>query len=270
MILHVPHSSSTIPEELRDQIVLSDEELRMEQCLMTDAFTDELFALPETTMVRFPISRLLVDVERFPDNATEPMSKVGMGMMYTRTAFGKQLRRTLQADEKRNLLTRYYETHHHRLAAEVEEELEQYGKALIVDCHSFASQPLPFEMDQAIPRPEFCIGTDSFHTPGSLTHIAARCIKGMGFTVDINRPYAGSLVPMAYYRKDRLVASIMIEVNRSLYMDELSGIKAHGFDHTKEQIQGILKAIREFQQQAQPNAWGEAKMLVASLGPRAG
>jgi hypothetical protein len=42
MILHIPHSSDVIPENLRDQIVLSDDDLAAELTLMTDAFTDEL------------------------------------------------------------------------------------------------------------------------------------------------------------------------------------------------------------------------------------
>ena len=76
------------------------------------------------------------------------MSEVGMGMIYTRTADGRKLRRTLQADEKRNLITKYYETHHQMLTAEVKKELEQHGNALIVDCHSFPNKPLLFEKDQ--------------------------------------------------------------------------------------------------------------------------
>ncbi|MBQ3663473.1 MAG: N-formylglutamate amidohydrolase [Clostridia bacterium] len=38
--------------------------------------------------------------------------------------------------------------------------------------------------------------------------------------MEMNRPYSGSMVPLAYYRKDRRVMSLMIEVNRSLYMEE--------------------------------------------------
>jgi len=84
MILHIPHSPRAIPDNFRDQIVLSDDDLRAELTLMTDAFTDELFFLPETAIVWFPISRLLVDVKRFLGDAEEPMSKVGMGVIYTR------------------------------------------------------------------------------------------------------------------------------------------------------------------------------------------
>ncbi len=250
MILHIPHSSQTIPQDLRDQLVLADDELRTELRLMTDAFTDELFGLPGTTMVRLPISRLLVDVERFPDDAQEPMSQVGMGMTYTATADGKMLRRTLQAAEKQALVTRYYEPHHQLLCAKVREELEQQGRALIIDCHSFPSQPLPFEQDQAVPRPAFCIGIDSFHTPESLACLTARFIGEMGFSVGINRPYAGALVPMAYYRKERRVTSIMIEINRSLYMDESNGKKAGGFERTQAHVQGLLNTIRAGHQQA--------------------
>lgn len=246
VILHIPHSSFTIPEEFKDQIVLSDEDLGAELRLMTDAFTDELFALPGAAVVRSPVSRLLVDVERFSDDAEEPMSKVGMGMIYTLTAYGKHLRRPLQAHEVRNLVSRYYEAHHQALVAEVCNELEKHGKAMIVDCHSFPSQPLPCDKDQSIPRPDFCLGTDSFHTPNTLIHMAARCIKEMGFSVGVNRPFAGSLVPMAFYRKDHRVTSLMIEVNRHLYMDEPTGAKSGRFDSIGEQVRTLLEMIREF------------------------
>ena len=128
MILHIPHSSKVIPEDLRDQIVLSDDDLTVELLRMTDAFTDELFALPEVTILRFPISRLLVDVERFRDDAEEPMSKKGMGMIYTLTANGKKLKRTLRLQEKDILISQYYDTHHQALLREVNIELEKYGK----------------------------------------------------------------------------------------------------------------------------------------------
>ena len=246
MILHIPHSSQFVPADLRDQIVLSDDDLRTELALMTDAFTDDLFYLPETTVVRFPISRLLVDVERFADDAEEPMSKVGMGMIYTRTAFGNRLKRSLTPGETKMLVMEYYEPHHRKLLEEVKKELEENGKALLVDCHSFPSQPLPCDADQSIPRPEFCIGTDSFHTPKELIQITDRTITNAGYSVGIDWPYSGSLAPTAFYKKDHRVASIMIEVNRNLYMDEMSGTRSIGFDIIKGVIQTLLSVIGEF------------------------
>jgi len=58
MILHIPHASFLIPENLRSQILLSDNELAEELLLMTDWFVDALFEFPAASVVRFPISRL--------------------------------------------------------------------------------------------------------------------------------------------------------------------------------------------------------------------
>jgi len=47
MILYIPHSSVKIPDQFRNQIVLSDADLATELLLMTDLFTDEIFSLPD-------------------------------------------------------------------------------------------------------------------------------------------------------------------------------------------------------------------------------
>ena len=53
---------------------------------MTDHFTDELFAGSSgTARVVYPVSRLVVDPERFVDDAQETMVSRGMGVIYTKT-----------------------------------------------------------------------------------------------------------------------------------------------------------------------------------------
>jgi N-formylglutamate amidohydrolase len=56
VILHIPHTSTVIPTDLREQFLLSDADLFKELLLMTDAFTDELFRADEVggTVVQFP------------------------------------------------------------------------------------------------------------------------------------------------------------------------------------------------------------------------
>ena len=77
-ILHIPHASTEIPARYRDQFVLSEEELELEARVMGDLYTDELFEGEGRPAVRFPASRLVVDVERFRDDSQEPMSAGGL------------------------------------------------------------------------------------------------------------------------------------------------------------------------------------------------
>jgi N-formylglutamate deformylase len=248
MILHIPHSSRVIPEIYRNQFVLTDDGLTHELDMLTDAFTDELFEFPNASSVVSPVSRVLVDVERFLNDDDESMSKAGMGAIYTRTVSGKNLRRALQPDESCNLISKYYDTHHNRLQECVEGEMKRCGGALIVDCHSFPNKPLPCHKDQSPITPDFCIGTDGYHTPADLVATAEQALSRMNFSVQIDRPFPGTLVPMKFYKRDQSVASIMIEVNRRLYMNEDTVAKNDTFSATKTEIQALLGIIHEFQQ----------------------
>ena len=48
--------------------------------------TDHLFDVPGVTAVRFPVTRLVLDPERFGSNDEEVMAARGMGVIYTRLA----------------------------------------------------------------------------------------------------------------------------------------------------------------------------------------
>ena len=76
IVLHLPHASTLIPKDLRDDFMLSDEELREELNRITDHATDAIFpgAFPKANAIVFPVSRLVVDPERFSDDSQEPMS----------------------------------------------------------------------------------------------------------------------------------------------------------------------------------------------------
>ena len=87
IVVHVPHSTTLIPDDVRQQIVLDDEQLANELLCMTDRYVDELFALPasEARAIAYPVSRLVCDPERFESDAEEPMAQRGMGVIYTAT-----------------------------------------------------------------------------------------------------------------------------------------------------------------------------------------
>ena len=81
LVLHLPHASRTIPQDVRSSLLPDDQTIGRELLLLTDAWTDEIVAEfhPEAERVIFPVSRLVVDPERFPDDADEPMAARGMG-----------------------------------------------------------------------------------------------------------------------------------------------------------------------------------------------
>jgi N-formylglutamate deformylase len=169
-VLHIPHSSRHMRALERQTILLDDAALDTELLRMTDAYTDELFpvTLVEAGRLIFPLSRLVCDVERFPSDADEPMAARGMGVAYTRTSMCQPLRDQPAASDRQVLLDRWYWPHHSTLERLVSDVVAQAGVCLIVDCHSFASAALPYEMDQTSERADICIGTDPFHTPPSV------------------------------------------------------------------------------------------------------
>jgi N-formylglutamate amidohydrolase len=79
-----------------------------------------------------------------------------------------------------------------------------------------------------------------FHTPAVVRDAIVAAIENEGYSVDVDAPFAGALVPLSSYRKDRRVLSVMIEVNRRLYMEERSGVKRHDFDKVRAAIGRII------------------------------
>jgi len=243
-IFHVPHDSTWIPDAVRPQFALSGDELSEELLKMTDHFTAELFTrnIPPEQVVCSEVSRLVVDVERFDDDNQEEMANVGMGTVYTKTHKSKDLRRPITTAERDKLIRKWYIPHHDALTNKVEQVLTRFGQCLILDCHSFSSSPLPHEPDQLPNRPDFCIGTDAFHTPEAVADSLTHSFQLARYTALKNSPFSGALVPIKHYQRDSRVNGVMIEVNRKLYMNELNGNKTPHFDEIAIVIrQAILK-----------------------------
>ena len=247
MIFHIPHASTSIPSSVRSRFTLSDDLLSQEILKMTDWFTDELFGSYSgegDAVIVHDVSRMVVDPERFLEDSREPMAAFGMGVIYTHTSDGRELRLEPTTQERQELLESYYHPHHRRLREAVDAELKRRGQALILDCHSFPSKPLPYEIDKDRNRPDICIGTDSYHTPEWLVRPVEELCRAERITCLRNRPFAGAIVPLAYFEKDERVRSIMIEINRRLYMNEADGTKSEGYEECGLLAGRIISALR--------------------------
>ncbi|WP_027396185.1 N-formylglutamate amidohydrolase [Anaerovibrio lipolyticus] len=236
VVIHVPHASLYIPEAYIPDYDL--EVLSHEMLVMTDWYCNELFAC-EAEMVNLRVNRLVCDVERFRDDKEESMSRMGMGLYYTHSSEMKPFRKHI-AEKREEVARTFYDPHHVRLEAVVENRLSDYGRCLIVDGHSFYPEPLPYEPDQQPNRPDICIGTDDYHTSPNMVYKMVNYLQDHNLSVKIDSPFAGALVPMKYYRKDSRVQSVMIEINRGLYL-------ARGCERSERfnEVQSIIKGMIE-------------------------
>ena len=126
----------------------------------------------------------------------------------------------------------------------------------MIDCHSFPSRPLPCDQDQTPSRPDFCIGTDDYHTPKALSNLACATLQRSGHSVEVNRPYSGVLVPSSRHCADKRVQAVMIEVNRALYLDEETGLPSGQYVDLKAQIARALSVLF--------HAWSEGLLIPGS------
>lgn len=216
LIFHIPHASTYIPADLGKS--LNKKLLQHEINLLTDWATDLIFEVPNTTQVLAEFSRIFCDVERLPD-AEEPMYASGRGFFYTKTDVGQELRQ--EDDTIKDIVFReFYQKHHIRLTDCVQQKLNKHNFAIIIDCHSFANTPFETDLDKSPNRPDICLGVDNFHTPKWLVEQIKHQFEQHGLSVSINSPYSGTIVPTQFFQKDSRVGSIMIEINRKLYMKE--------------------------------------------------
>ena len=231
VLLHVPHSSMNFPEGTLHHFNDLDEDER----LLIDYYTDELF-VPDVPVKHiehavFPYCRLYCDVERL---INDPLEKEGLGISYNRrVGDGSCVYHSFSKME--DAFSMYVDFH-----SMVAKRMVMCGdNLLLIDCHSFSN--LPNLLNSAPPDIDICIGYNDDDTfPGNVvvdsitSHFESR-----GYKVGINTPFSNSktfAVPMEYH-------SVMIEVNKRLYMDEATLEKSRGFEKLRDDMLSLYGVL---------------------------
>lgn len=231
ILIHIPHSSLHIPLEYREKSLISSDKLDEENKFMCDYRVDEL--VEDGNLIVFPYSRLYCDVERFKDDS-EVMNKYGMGYIYTRTSLGEEM--FCPSLEDRETITRIYDMHHESLDEMVSHILSEYNKCVIIDLHSY-SDMIVERLFRYENNPDICLGVEKEYYNEELVNYLINAFESYGYSVQINYPYSGSLVPNMYYgKKNTNIVSVMIEINKRIYLDD--------FDNFKNRFNKILEKVR--------------------------
>ena len=113
------------------------------------------------------------------------------------------------------------------------------NKILLIDCHSFSA--LPNLLNPTPPDIDICIGYNDDETRPYTKTIdnIVQFFKSLGYKVGINEPFSNSKtfpVPVEYH-------SVMIEVNKRLYMNEQTLDTIDRFYKLKHDIQSLYNLL---------------------------
>lgn len=266
-----PHSGRVYTEHFLNQSRLDPKALRKSE----DYFVDELFesvaALGAPLIAaRFPRAYLDVNREPYeldpelffevlPDWANAQSIRVvgGLGTIARIVADGEEIyREPLPLADAITRIERLYKPFHAALANLIHSARAKFGYAILIDCHSMPSSLLAATGG---PRPDIVIG-DRFGTSCDprLSRLVKQSFAGLGYDVQMNRPYAGGYITEHYGKPPKGMHAVQIEINRGLYINETTLAKTAGFASLKDNIAQLADVIcREFPQLTERRAAAE-------------
>jgi N-formylglutamate amidohydrolase len=260
LIFDSPHSGAVYPEDFRFACPLAT--LRMAE----DLYVDELFAAAPAhgaTLVGalFPRSyidanRSLADLDqglidgRWPGRV-QPSEKTRLGMGLVRRLAKPGLpvyARKLPVAEIEHRIRTYYQPYHAVLDAASDRLHARFGALWHLDCHSMPSNSALLPGDKAgRPRPDFVLGDrDGTTCAPDFTAFVARRMRDMGYEVRLNDPYKGVELVRRHGRPAERRHSLQIEVNRRLYMNEVTLERNANFARLKEDLTRLIGALATY------------------------
>ncbi len=74
---------------------------------------------------------------------------------------------------------------------------------LIIDGYTFLA--LPQQLQQTVFRPDFCLGTDDFRTPGESVIKVKKILEIGEYSIARDQPFSQTIFPLKYYHKEQSV-----------------------------------------------------------------
>jgi len=257
-VFNTGHSGSVYPAAFLAASRLQPLALRRSE----DAHVERLFA-PVVAMgapllkAHFP--RAYLDVNREPyeldprmfDGRLPPFANTrsmrvagGLGTVPRVVADGQEIYGgRLDVEEAVLRIEHLYKPYHRALRALIQRTARNFGQCFLIDCHSMPSSSLGREAD---PKADIVLG-DRFGTacaPDLIERFEA-AFRACGLAVVRNRPYAGGFITEHYGEPNLGRHALQIEINRALYMNEVSLAVTSGFDSLIEALTAVVGTVAE-------------------------
>jgi N-formylglutamate amidohydrolase len=228
-----------------------------------DSFVDELFAAAPALgapLLRAHFPRAYVDVNRepfeldpdmfedeLPSYANTQSSRVaaGLGTIARVVSSGQEIYRgKLRFADAAERINGYYRPYHRALQALIDDTKARFGWCALIDCHSMPSVGGPLDPDAGRGRADFVLGDCFGSACGAvITRTVEETLRGMGYAVVRNKPFAGGYTTRHYGRPASGVHTLQIEINRALYMDERRIARSDRFPAVAQEMTRVIAAL---------------------------
>ncbi|MDQ4060032.1 MAG: N-formylglutamate amidohydrolase [Pseudomonadota bacterium] len=255
-VFNSPHSGRTYPKHFLAASRLDALTLRRSE----DAFVDELFmgvTALGVPLMRAHFPRAYLDVNREPYELdprmfAEPLPSYantrslrvagGLGTIARIVAEAEEIYKApLPLAEALSRIETLYKPYHGALKDLIGRVRDSYGVCVLVDCHSMPSARRAGEPGL---RPDFVLG-DRYGASCAtrLVDAAQETLRGLGYRVSRNKPYAGGYITERYGTPAIGIHTLQIEINRALYMDEERCEKSRSFERLKRDLTRLAERL---------------------------
>jgi N-formylglutamate amidohydrolase len=253
LIFASPHRGRRYPAELLAEARVGLLSLRRSE----DAYVDELFASAAAhgaAVLSASVARAYVDLnrdpaeldpdmfdERPPDCAHASSARVqaGLGAIPRVSGDGQTIyRRKLSLHEAERRIAAVHRPYHAMLRNLVAETKDQFGCAVLVDCHSMPSNA------RGAHAPDIVLG-DRFGASchPSVTALAEATLRRLGYRVARNAPFAGGHTTQTYGRPGARMHALQVEISRALYVDERTLERTNGYPRVRADMSRLAEAL---------------------------
>ncbi|MDP2259331.1 MAG: N-formylglutamate deformylase [Caulobacter sp.] len=216
LIVSFPHVGTDVPDDIAARMTpaaLRLDDTDFAQPALYD-FTGEL----EATTVTARWSRLVIDVNRPPDNTPLYPGQWGAGLVPTETFLGEPvyLGSPPDAAEIAARRDRYWRPYHDALKAAIEAAIEAHGFALLWDAHSISAVvPRLFEGT----LPDLNMGTAEGAACGADARAAAFGVcRASGFSAVLDGRFKGGFITRTYGAPAKGAHAIQMELAKSTHL----------------------------------------------------
>jgi len=204
LIVSVPHAGLTVPEEVRDNCVLTPKQILAD----SDEGAAETYDLKSeaAAYVTTSVARAIVDMNRAENDRDRD------GIVKTHTCYGAPVyRQPLSEDTVEYLLDSYYRPYHRTIS-------EYAGNAKLgIDCHTMAAIGPPTAPDMGCDRPGVCLSNASGTCPPDWFGKFVHCFeKSFDCEISVNNPFKGGHIIRSHCSE---LPWIQIELSRAHFLD---------------------------------------------------